>query len=119
MGDLSNFNTYDTTTTSTTTISTTTEFWSSEDDYDVAQMMTKRITYTIYRWLFRLIIMLGLMAVTTFVLVVPLSFALILINRSIQRVIARRRNYWENDEALMLELAKKVDAQMKSMVLMR
>ena len=49
----------DETTRTTPGESTTTEFWTSQDDYDIAQIMTKRVTYTVYTWLFRIMIMLG------------------------------------------------------------
>jgi len=97
------------------TTPTTTEFWKSEDDFDVAQIMVKRITYTIYKWLYRLMVAEGIMAVGTFLLVLPAAVTLWLMNRSIRRVIERRRKYWENDEKLMEELYRKVDEQLQEL----
>ncbi len=113
MSDDGDYEDYDTTTVNTT-IDTTTEYWSSENDYDVAQIMTKRVTYTVYTWLFRVMIMLGLMAVVTFVVCVPVAATLLIVNRRIRSVIVRKRKYWENDEYLLKEVMKKVDKKMKA-----
>ncbi len=105
----------ETTTNANVSLDATTEFWSSENDYDVAQIMTKRVTFTVYMWLFRVMIMLGLMAVLTFVICVPITITLLILNNNIRRVIVRKRKYWENDEYLLAEVIKKVDKKIKKM----
>ncbi len=91
----------------------TTEFWSSESDYDVAQIMVRRVLFTIHTWLYRVLVGLGVMTVSTFVVCVPISMALVVMINNIRRVIARKRKYWENDEHLVAEVVKRVDKKMK------
>lgn len=88
---------------------TTTPFWTSEDNYDVAEVMTKRVTFTLYTWLFRLMIALALMVVVTFVICVPIALTLLILNGNIRRVVARKRKYWENEENLVEEVRRRVE----------
>ena len=99
----------------TTTEATTTPFWESENNFDIAEVMTKRVTFTVYTWLFRVMIMLGLMMVITFVICVPIAITLMILNSHISRVIVRKRKYWQNEDLLIKEVQRKVDEKAEQM----
>ena len=87
----------------------TTEFWTSENERDLAQLMTKRITFTVYLWLFRVMMMLVVMILLSVMLTVPVAVALSILNNYIRRVTAKKRNYWANREMLLETLYNRID----------
>ena len=86
---------------------TTTEFWTSENPFDVAQIITKRILYAFYLWLFRFsgasVILIFLTFIIGSVAMVILSILMSRINRELNR----KYGFWTDREHLEGSLKKK------------
>ena len=101
----------------TTTISadiengtTSTEFWKTENDRDLAQIMTKRVTYTVYLWVYRVTTMLIIMIFLSIMVTLPLVVSLTILSNYIRKIADRKRRYWTNKDDLIETLYERIDA---------
>jgi hypothetical protein len=87
------FGDHDGTATTTTTETPTTHFMISENDSDAADMVLKRVLYTIYLWIYRL---LSLLVGTTFLsvlLLVPILVFLCYVQMDTRRILGKANVY--------------------------
>lgn len=95
---------------STTDVPTTTPFWSSENEYDNAQMITKRILFTFYSWIFRFSAAAVIMTYLT-VVIAGFTIAFVLSVMVISRgIAARKRDFWQNRKILNHHLKAQLKA---------
>lgn len=73
--------------------STTTEFWSSENEFDVAQLITKRILYAFHLWTFRLGAFQLVFIFLSIVFGIPLLVSLVGLLGKINEKTQRKRRY--------------------------
>ena len=86
---------------------TTTEFWTSENPFDVAQIITKRILYAFYLWLFRFS---GASIIMIFVTFIIGAISLIILSTLMSRinsVLNKKYEFWTDKERLEGSMKKK------------
>ena len=88
-------------------IETTTEFWTSENPFDVAQIITKRILYAFYLWLFRFSGASVILAFMTFVIGVIAVVILGILISKINGELNRKYKFWTNRKHIDSVLKKK------------
>ena len=80
---------------------------------DKMQLMVKRMSYTLYLWMDRLILTEVMLTILTVMLVIPLVVFAASHLIYIRRVLNRRRAFWENPKKLQDEIDAKVEAYAK------
>ena len=88
-------------------VETTTEFWTSENPFDVAQIITKRILYAFYLWLFRFSGASVILAFVTFVIGTVAVVILGLLLSKINAELNRKYKFWTNRKLVDSSLKKK------------
>ena len=85
----------------------------SEHDLDKLQLMVKRMTYTIYKAMYNLIMFESMATVISLMVALPLfAFAASRIV-DIRRIIRRRGAFWDNPTKLRDEIDAKIEAAAK------
>ena len=84
------------------------EFWSSENEYDNAQLITKRIVYAFHLWIFRMTAEGALMSFLTFLIGAPILAMAIVMMRKIHVKISRKNQYWSNRTQLNQDVKAKL-----------
>ena len=89
---------------------TTTEFWTSENPFDLAQIITKRILYAFYLWLFRFSSSSVVLAFVTFVIGTLAVVILSILMSRIDQELNRKHRFWTNTKLIDTSLKKKEKA---------
>ena len=85
----------------------------SEHDLDKLQVMVKRMTYTIYKAMYNLIMFESMATVISLMVALPLfAFAVSRIVY-IRRIVRRRGAYWDNPQKLQDQIDAKIEAAAK------
>ena len=84
------------------------EFWSWENEYDNAQLITKRIVYAFHLWIFRMTAEGALMSFLTFLIGAPILAMAIVMMRKIHVKISRKNQYWSNRTQLNQDVKAKL-----------
>ncbi len=93
--------------------STTTEFWTSENDDDVAQVLLKRVNYGFYNWLLQALLMLELMILITSIISIPTAITVVILNNSTKSVVVSGFEYWRDEKVLIARVHDQVNKKIK------
>ena len=88
----------------------TPEVWSPENEYDNAQIITKRILYAFRLWIFRLTAIETLSSFMTLLIGVPILVFISVMMCKVSSKIMRKSQYWSNEDQLNKDLEMKIKA---------
>ena len=79
---------------------------STEDD--IAQIMTKCITYGIYRWIYYLMLVIVSITFVVFMIAVPCTIWLAILIRRMGNILERKKAFWENIDPIIQKMKERI-----------